>query len=129
VHPAVSAVGLFDEDVDINCYLKAPQTNICNEFQMGPQGNGFGAKIECPSAHTGLLAVELPCTSPEEYKLRMLRLRHAVTFILVHRDYGEGRVRLGADGFSHRIDYVVNDSDKESIICTLKGVIKMLAAT
>jgi len=129
VHPVIIAVGLFDKEADINCYLKAPMTTVCNEFQMGPQGNGYGPKIECPSTHTGLMGAALPFTSPEEYKLRMLRLRHALPYILLMRDSSEGRVRVGPDGFSPQIDYVLNDDDKESFLHSLKGVVKLLVAT
>jgi choline dehydrogenase-like flavoprotein len=129
LHPATAVAGIFDKDVDINCYLKAPLTTVCDEFQMGPRNDGYGPKIECPSAHTGLLAAGLPYSTPEAYKMMMLRLRHAAPFILVLRDSSEGRVRLGADGFGPRIDYVFNEADKESMLHSLKGAVKMLAAS
>jgi choline dehydrogenase-like flavoprotein len=129
LHPATAVLGLFDDDVDINSYLKAPMTTVCNEFQMGPRNDGYGSKIECPSAHTGLLAVGLPYGTPEGYKKMMLRLRHAATFILVHRDCSEGRIRLGPDGIGPRIDYVLNEADKESMLQTIKGAVKMIAAS
>ena len=129
LHPVTVATGLFDEDVDIDCYLKAPMTAICNEFEMGPQNDGYGSKIECPSAHTGLLAAGLSYTSPEDYKQKMLRLRHAMTFIVLQRDSSEGRISLNADGAGPRIDYVLNVADKESILHSVKGVVKMLSTS
>ena len=129
LHPVTVATGLFDKDVDIDCYLKAPMTAICNEFEMGPHNDGYGSKIECPSAHTGLLAAGLSYTSPENYKQKMLRLRHALIFIVLQRDSSEGRVRLNADGAGPRIDYVLNVADKESMLQSVKGAVKLLTTS
>jgi long-chain-alcohol oxidase len=89
----------------IDGYLGAPLTTVCKAFEQGPRYDGYGAKVECPSAHPGLLAAGLQWTTPEQYKERLLKLRSAAFLIAIQRDRGEGSVRLGRDGYNPKIEY------------------------
>ena len=120
LHPVTAAFGFCKET--IHSYLGAPMTTVCSDFP--------NAKLESPCAHTGLLAAGLPFCDPFDFKSKMLRLKHAVTFIVLQRDVvSEGRVRVGADGFSPSIDYTLKEADKQNMMDALKGAIKVLIAS
>lgn len=128
LHPATYAIGMFNDEIIDSC-LHPPMTTVCNALERGPRNNGYGAKIECPSAHTGLAAAVIRYRSPRDFKENLLQLRHAVPLIAIQRDSTEGRVHLAADGFSPKVDYVVNDADKESIKRSVQGLVKILISS
>jgi long-chain-alcohol oxidase len=66
--------------------------------------------------------------SPQEFKERLLRYRHAVPLVLVQRDSGEGSVKASRDGKSLLIDYKVSRKDKESLLAATQGAIGILLA-
>ncbi len=126
LHPVTVALGRFEQPVDF--YMGAPMTTVCNQFEMGPSRNGYGCKIECPCAHTGLTAVAMPFTTPEHIKERMLHFPYFVPLIVLQRDGGEGgRVRCHPENGRPMIDYTVNASDKQSMLEGVKGVVQILA--
>lgn len=121
LHPVTAASGFYYQE-DIHSYLGAPMTTVCSDFE--------NAKVECPCAHTGLLAAGLPFQDPYNFKDKMLRLKHAVPLIVLQRDVeSEGRVRVGADGFSASIDYTLKEGDKQNMLDALKGAVKILIAS
>jgi len=121
LHPVTAASGFYPHDV-IHSYLGAPMTTVCSDFA--------NAKLECPCAHTGLLAAGLPFQDPRDFKDKMLRLQHAVPLIVLDRDvYSQGRVRVGADGFSPSIEYTLAEGDKRNMLDALKGAIQILVAS
>jgi choline dehydrogenase-like flavoprotein len=122
LHPVTGIVGLYDDPID--CWSGAPLTTACNEFE-----NNYGAKIECPSAHPGLLAAAMQWISPEHFKCRMARYRYMVPLILVQRDSGEGSVHSGRDGESLVVKYKVSKDDKKSLLRSAVGAIKILLAS
>lgn len=126
LHPVTLALGRFECPVDF--YLGAPMTTVCNEFQMGPLNDGYGCKIESPSAHTGLTAVAIPFTSTGQIKERMSCFSHSVPLIVLQRDGGiGGRVRCHPENGRPMIDYAVNAHDRRSMLEGVKGVVKILA--
>lgn len=121
LHPVMAASGFLGEQ-EIHSYLGAPMTTVCSKFA--------NAKLECPCAHTGLLAAGLPFLNSCDFKDKMIRLRHAVPLIVLQRDVvSEGRVRVGADGFSPSIDYTLHKGDKQSMMAALKGAVQILVAS
>lgn len=129
LHPTTATFGLMEPHEHIDGYLGAPLTTVCKAFELGPRYDGYGAKVECPSAHPGLLAAGLQWTTPEQFKERLLKLRSAAFLIAIQRDRGEGSVRLGRDGYSPKIEYVTNDADNESLMEAVKGNILILLAS
>jgi hypothetical protein len=129
LHPTTASFGLMESYENIDGYLGAPLTTVCKAFEQGPIRDGYGAKIECPSAHPGLLAAGLQWTTPEQFKERLFKLRSAAFLIAIQRDRGEGSVRLGKDGYSPQIEYVMSDADKESLMEAVKGNILILLAS
>lgn len=128
LHPTTATFGLMEPSEHIDGFLGAPLTTVCNTFEQGPMQDGYGAKIECPSAHPGLLAAGLQWTTPEQFKDRLFKIRDAVFLLAIQRDRGEGRVKLGRDGYSPKIDYVMSDNDKESLMGAVQGNLLILLA-
>jgi len=126
LHPVTAVMGFMKESENIDCFLGAPMTSVCNEFERGPLDNGYGAKIECPSAHPGLLAAGITWSSPNQFKGRMKGFRHGLPLIVLQRDSGEGRVRLARDGVTPVIDYSLSTSDKQSMKHAMTGGLKIL---
>lgn len=75
-------------------YAKAPMTAICRDGMMGPANNGFGARLECPSVHPGLMGACLPWQSAIEAKAALLELKTNTAIIALQRDVGEVGITL-----------------------------------
>lgn len=104
-------------------------TTVCRAAEQGPRNDGYGAKIEVPSCHTGLMAATLPWQSGKEYKRLGITADKNVAFIVLQRDHdSEGTIRLGPDGFSPKVDYTVGEADKQSMVSALQTTLRLLAA-
>lgn len=57
LHPVIGVSAKFADEV--NMYRGAPMTTVSTEAQMGPGDDGYGAKLEIPNVHTGLMAASL----------------------------------------------------------------------
>lgn len=125
LHPVTPVLGLMNPGDAIEPHLGAPLTTVCNEFELGPQGNGYGARIECPSAHTGLWAAVMTWMTPFQYKEKMLMYRHETPLIVMQRDQGEGSVSSTRDG-TPVVHYSVSARDKASLSKALNGAFKIL---
>ena len=110
----------------IKSWLGAPMTTICTEFTQGPDKDGYGARIECPSAHPGLMAAGLPWRDPKQFKGMLSKAGDASFLIVLQRDKSEGRVVPDADG-RPRISYRLNEADKRSMLQSLAGAVRILA--
>jgi len=126
LHPVAGVCGIMDAEEKIDSFWGAPMTTVCSEFELGPLGDGYGARIECPNAHTGILASNLVWSSPVQFKKRLQQLRNSVPFIVLQRDSGEGSVNLARDGVTPVVSYRINDADKASMTRTVCGGLQML---
>ena len=54
LHPVTSAVAQY-KGRNVSLWKGAPMTTVCSEAEMGPENDGYGAKLEIPSAHVGLV--------------------------------------------------------------------------
>eukprot|EP01050_Picozoa_sp_SAG11_P021666 SAG11_NODE_3900_length_2158_cov_2.273919_1_plen_207_part_00 len=59
LHPVSGAVGTFEGSA-LRMYEGAPMTTVCGHAEQGPGGDGYGAKIEVPSVHPGLMCADRP---------------------------------------------------------------------
>lgn len=108
-------------------WLGAPMTAVCNQFTPGPDKDGYGARLECPSSHTGLMGAGLSWTTPSMFKETLAVAKNAVTVIVLQRDHTEGSVSPDKDG-RPKISYVLGDKDKRSMLQSLCGSMTLLAA-
>lgn len=125
LHPATGVSGRMPESV--RCFEGAPMTTVCTEFEEGPFQDGHGAKIECPSSHPGIGVSASQWITPFLFKKQMLTYPNAMPLVVLQRDRGKGRVRLGRDGFPV-VDYKLSYADKRSIATSLQGALKILLA-
>ena len=108
-------------------WLGAPMTAVCNQFTPGPDKDGYGARLECPSSHTGLMGAGLSWTTPSLFKETLAVAKNAVTVIVLQRDHTEGSVRPDKDG-RPKISYILGEKDKRSMLQSLCGAMTLLAA-
>lgn len=135
LHPVCATVGLFRKkeekiqsspaDGIIRCFLKAPMTVVCKEFEN--VNNNYGPKIEVPSSHTGLAAAGTNWINPYDFKNKMLEISNSIPLIILQRDQSEGKITLGLDG-KPSILYEVDDEDKQSMMVGILGSLKILLA-
>jgi len=108
-------------------WLGAPMTAVSNHFTSGPDKDGYGARLECPSSHTGLMGAGLPWTTPCLFKETLSVAKNAATVIVLQRDHTEGTVRPDKNG-RPKISYVLEERDKRSMLQSLCGAMTLLAA-
>ncbi|KAL7544966.1 hypothetical protein ACHAWF_014357 [Thalassiosira exigua] len=126
LHPVTAACGRFAAPCPL--WNGAPMTTVCGEAAMGPAGDGYGAKIEVPSVHPGLMAANGPWESGRRFKEVMEACARTAVFIVLQRDHGEGTVRLGPDGFSPKVRYRLDPRDAEAMDKGLKVALRIMAA-
>jgi len=119
LHPA-------ELDGSVLGWIGAPMTTVCSEFASGPDDDGYGARLECPSAHTGLMGAGLSWQSPSHFKETLSVAKNAATLIVLQRDRSEGRVRPDRDG-RPQISYSLEERDKRSMLQALCGAMSLLA--
>lgn len=112
LHPVTVVFGRFDRDIE---GWKGAMMTAVAEISSD---DSYGAKLECPIAHPGVLAGGSHWDSPLEHKKLMLMLKRFASIIVLVRDRGSGSVREGVDG-SPRISYSLSPKDTQSM---LKGV-------
>ncbi|TGE13477.1 FAD-dependent oxidoreductase [Hymenobacter elongatus] len=112
LHPTVAVSGLYPNRVDA---WHGPSMSVVNDCFTMLNGTNFGAKLETPPAHAGLMAMVLPWLSGEQHKQMMLEAAHLGSFIVLTRDRDGGRVRIDKHG-APLIDYVLSDFDRASML-------------
>jgi len=127
LHPVTGVVAEY-KGKKMEVWKGAPMTTVCKVAEMGPKGDGYGAKLEVPSAHIGLMAAYVPWFGGAELKETLVKASNTAALIVLQRDFGEGQIRLGPDGFSPKVDYTVCDADKASMQAAVKHAVRILAA-
>ncbi len=89
------------------------QTVAVVRFQATDPG-AHGPWIEAAPTHPGLAAAALPWEAPGPYRRRLERLDRVATPIVLVRDVGEGRVRLGPDRRA-MFDYTLTRGDRSHL--------------
>ena len=127
LHPVTGVVAEF-QGKKMEVWSGAPMTTVCKVAEMGPNADGYGAKLEVPSAHLGLMAAYVPWFGGAELKETLAKASETSALIVLQRDSGEGQIRLGPDGFSPKVAYSVSDADKASMQAALAHAVRILAA-
>jgi long-chain-alcohol oxidase len=130
LHPVIAAIGIYKKEAGfIDCHLGSPMTGVCYEFEDGPQLDGYGSRIECPCVHPGLGSAVSAYIDPMHFRQKTLMSRSGMPLIVLQRDCSEGKVQTSDDGCTPKIDYVVCQKDKESMIWSLQGAVRILIAS
>lgn len=116
LHPTVAVTGLYPEAVEP---WYGPSMSVVNDSCARLNGTNFGAKIETPPAHLGLMAMTLPWTSGAEHKRLMQQAAHLGSFIVLTRDRDGGRVGIDAQG-QPQIRYRLSPHDRGSLLAGVR---------
>ncbi|XRB08568.1 long-chain-alcohol oxidase [Pycnococcus provasolii] len=130
LHPVTGCVGTF-RDREIKCYEGAPMTTVCESFAAGPKDDYYGAKIEVPSAHPGLMSAALVWHGGEEFAKQLGEMNHKAPSIVLQRDGGDGgRVtpRKGNGFVPPVVTYRLRREDEASMLDALEASARIWVA-
>jgi len=147
LHPATLVLGLFPEgeEVRTDSSLTIPKVHtapinswegnmlctVSNSFE-NVAGDGYGAKIETPTVHPGLLSSLLPWRGGVAHKQTMLSFQNFSPLVLIARDkdsVGTVDVNHLADGTSYpKLNFAVSNTDQNSLVEVTIGGAKILLA-
>lgn len=128
LHPVEVVSGFMPRDApDVAIWRGAPMTTVSNVVSNGPDGDGYGAKLECPLALPGLASSMLPWLNGKQFKDLMLDYRRMMSLIVLQRDRGCGEVRLDKEG-KPRLYYKTSDYDLRSIADGAERAVRLIAA-
>ena len=71
-----------------------PSMSVVNDTYTQLHGTNFGAKLETPPTHPGLLSMVLPWRSGRQHHELLRDASHLGSFIVLTRDRDGGRVRI-----------------------------------
>ncbi|MEM6337054.1 MAG: GMC family oxidoreductase, partial [Bacteroidota bacterium] len=124
LHPTVSVAAFYPRPMDP--WHGNMMTAVSNEFAK--LDDGFGAKLETPPVHPGLLALALPWKSGEQHKELMLRARNLGAFIVLTRDRHGGRITTSRSG-RPKVEYVLNPYDRKHLLAGIAGAARVHVAS
>lgn len=111
LHPTVAVAARYAEPV--HPWWGNMMTALSNE--VANVHDGYGAKIETPPIHSGLLAMALPWISGKQHKETMLHAPHIGGFIVLTRDRDGGRVTTDKRG-KPVLHYALSDYDRNHLL-------------
>ena len=115
LHPTVVVSGIYPQAMNA---WHGPMMSVVNDGFTMLDGTNFGAKLETPPAHPGLMSMVLPWSSGRQHKELMRQAAHIGSFIVLTRDRDGGRVTIDKQG-TPLIDYTLSDFDHRHL---LRGV-------
>lgn len=124
LHPTVAVSGIYPQLIEP---WYGPSMSVVNDSCTRLGGTNFGAKIETPPAHLGLMAMTLPWTAGAAHKRLMLQAAHLGSFIVLTRDRDGGRVRVDRQG-QPLISYRLSDFDRASMLAGVRTAAEIHAA-
>ena len=124
LHPTVIVQGRYPHPMQA---WHGPSMSIVNDHFTRLRGSNYGAKLETPPTHPGLLSMVLPWQSGQQHRELMREADHLGSFIVLTRDRDGGRVRVDAQGLP-LIDYRLSDHDRASMLAGVRGAAEIHAA-
>ncbi|CAK0785523.1 hypothetical protein CVIRNUC_008733 [Coccomyxa viridis] len=91
------------------------------------EGSGYGALLQTPSAHPGLMAASMPWLDGQDFKRLCTWMPYVAVTLVLTRDRGSGRVTIGRDGLP-RLHYWPDEHDQESMMQGMELGLQTLAA-
>ena len=104
-----------------------PSMSVVNDTYTQLHGTNFGAKLETPPAHPGLMSMVLPWLSGQQHHEMMREASHLGSFIVLTRDRDGGRVSIDRQGMP-LIDYVLSDHDRANMLTGVRAAAEIHAA-
>ena len=92
-----------------------PSMSVVNDTYTQLHGTNFGAKLETPPTHPGLLSMVLPWLSGRQHHELLRDADHLGSFIVLTRDRDGGRVTIDKHGAA-LIDYTLSDFDRAHML-------------
>ncbi|WP_210521283.1 FAD-dependent oxidoreductase [Hymenobacter terricola] len=92
-----------------------PSMSVVNDTYTMLHGTNFGAKLETPPTHPGLLSMVLPWLSGRQHHELLRDADHLGSFIVLTRDRDGGRVSIDKNG-APLIDYALSDFDRANML-------------
>eukprot|EP00548_Thalassiothrix_antarctica_P011691 CAMPEP_0194162352 /NCGR_PEP_ID=MMETSP0152-20130528/79451_1 /TAXON_ID=1049557 /ORGANISM="Thalassiothrix antarctica, Strain L6-D1" /LENGTH=311 /DNA_ID=CAMNT_0038872245 /DNA_START=270 /DNA_END=1202 /DNA_ORIENTATION=+ len=95
LHPVSGVIGNFSSDKEIiKLYEGAPMTSVCKVNTM--INNGYGALMEVPSAHPGLMGASVPWNGGYDAIQNLLSINSLAAILVLQRDHGSGTIQLSS---------------------------------
>jgi len=104
-----------------------PSMSVVNDTYTQLHGTNFGAKLETPPTHPGLLAMVLPWRSGAHHRELLQAADHLGSFIVLTRDRDGGRVRTDKQGVP-LIDYRLSAFDKQNLLTGIRAAAEIHVA-
>jgi choline dehydrogenase-like flavoprotein len=124
LHPTVAVTGIYPWAMEA---WYGPSMSVVNDSCTRLGGSNFGAKIETPPAHLGLMAMTLPWLSGAAHKRLMQQAANFGSFIVLTRDRDGGRVRIDKQG-QPLISYRLSPFDRGSLLAGVRTAAEIHAA-
>ena len=124
LHPTVVVSARYPQALNS---WHGPSMSIVNDEFTRLHGSNFGAKLETPPTHPGLMSMVLPWHSGAQHQALMRDADHLGSFIVLTRDRDGGRVSIDAHG-DPLIDYALSDFDKDSMLAGVRAAAEIHAA-
>ncbi|MGI4739215.1 MAG: FAD-dependent oxidoreductase [Janthinobacterium lividum] len=104
-----------------------PSMSVVNDTYTRLHGTNFGAKLETPPTHPGLLAMVLPWRSGTHHRELLQAADHLGSFIVLTRDRDGGRVHVDKQGMP-LIDYKLSRFDKKNLLTGIRAAVDIHVA-
>jgi len=112
LHPTVVVAGRYPHPMNS---WHGPSMSVVNDTYTMLHGTNFGAKLETPPTHPGLLSMVLPWLSGKQHHEMLRDADHLGSFIVLTRDRDGGRVSIDKNGMP-LIDYALSDFDRANML-------------
>lgn len=115
LHPTAISVGVYPEKV--NAWQGVLQSAYSDQFKH--LHKNYGYTLEVAPTHPGLFGLATPWYSARNYRDEMTGVAHLASFIVLARDWGEGRVSADSAG-EPVVKYVIGTQDRQHILHGLR---------
>lgn len=127
LHPVTGLTAHFERDIKV--YEGAPMTSVCDVCEQAPDGSFYGAKLEIPSVHPGLMCAAIGWRGGAEFARDVTLLNRSNCMIVLQRDGGDGgRVSLDASGKGPCVRYRLREADAASMLEAMDKGSRVLVA-
>ena len=124
LHPTVAVAAHYPHPMHS---WHGPSMSVVNDNFTRLHGTNFGAKLETPPTHPGLLAMVLPWRSGEQHRQMLNAADHLGSFIVLTRDRDGGRVRVDKHG-APLIDYQLSKFDRGNMLAGVRAAAEIHVA-